>query len=152
MIRFTSGDMFDKDHKINIFINPVNTQGTMGKGLAKEFARRYPSMEAAYQRRCKEGKITIGSLHVWSSGGDKIIINFPTKDHWKDPSEYEYVEKGLIKLATYLKGLDPKYKNSVVGIPALGCGLGGLSWAKVRTMLIQHLSDVEMEILVFNPT
>lgn len=51
------------------------------------------------------------------------IINFPTKRHWRDPSQLEDIEAGLIDLAATLTVLN----IHSVAIPQLGCGLGGLS-------------------------
>lgn len=41
--------------------------------------------------------------------------------------------------------------NSIITIPALGCGHGGLDWEKVKEMIIDNLSGLETEILVFEP-
>jgi hypothetical protein len=39
-----------------------------------------------------------------------------------------------------------------VAIPPLGAGNGGLEWAKVREQITQTLGDLDIEILVFEPT
>ena len=62
------------------------------------------------------------------------IINFPTKDHWKNPSEYEYIEKGLIWLSNYLKEKD----TLTLTLPALGCGHGGLDWIIVKKLIQKY--------------
>ncbi|RZK26877.1 MAG: hypothetical protein EOO43_01505 [Flavobacterium sp.] len=51
--------------------------------------------------------LTIGKIFPVSDTnllyGDKLIINLPTKAHWRPPSEYEFVEAGLAALAGYLQ-------------------------------------------------
>jgi hypothetical protein len=77
----------------------------------------------------------------------KLIINFPTKVHWRSPSRYEYIEKGL----DALKDLLSEKKVESIAIPPLGCGNGGLDWAKVRPIIENKLKGLDMEILVYEP-
>jgi O-acetyl-ADP-ribose deacetylase (regulator of RNase III) len=150
MIKYVSGNFFDYDADIRV--NTVNCVGVMGAGVALQFKKRFPRMFKEYLHECKAGKVKIGEPHVWQenemfSSGSLIIINFPTKDHWRNPSKYEYVEKGLIWLKEYLKDK----VNKTITLPALGCGHGGLKWDKVKAMIIQHLQDSPAKILVFEP-
>ena len=133
--------------KADIKICTVNCVGVMGAGIALAFKRRYPKMFQDYRKACLAGQLTPGTLHFWQEGTE-TIINFPTKNDWKNPSEYEWIEMGLQSLALYLKR---KSKAKVV-IPALGCGLGGLEWKIVREMIKTHLEPLrELTIYVFNP-
>lgn len=148
MIRFTHGNMFDVP--ANIRINTVNCVGAMGAGVALAFKKKYPDMYKDYKKSCDTGKIRPGQPHIWDNHDlcEKItIINFPTKDHWKDPSQYQYIEDGLRWLRNFLK----KHGTVTVTLPALGCGHGGLDWHVVKNMITQYLSDLNAEILVFEP-
>jgi len=148
MIRFIKGDMF-ADH-YDIRINTVNCVGIMSKGIALEFKKRYPDMFKEYQQKCKDGQIIPGKLYIWKSeNGITTIINFPTKRHWRENSHYEDINSGLLNLRSYLW----LQKNVSVAIPALGCGLGGLDWAKVSVQIKEKLSDIpNVQITVFEPT
>lgn len=148
MIRFVQGDFFD--YKADIRINTVNCVGVMGAGVALLFKHKYPE----YVKLCNQGLIRPGKPHVWKSKNlfsesseDIVIINFPTKDDWKKPSEYSYIIDGLKWLKTYLQDKP----NSTITIPALGCGHGGLDWEKVKEMIVDNLSGLETEMLVFEP-
>ncbi|MEZ8798653.1 hypothetical protein OAA_15205 [Vibrio cyclitrophicus 1F175] len=149
MIEFVTGDFFDFDADIRI--NTVNCVGVMGAGVALAFKQKYPDMFKDYAKQCKNGLLRPGQPSVWKTGDmfskQLEIINFPTKDHWRKPSEYEYVESGLKWLSEYLK-----QKNDVtVTLPALGCGHGGLDWMKVRKLIENYLDDSKNRILVFEP-
>lgn len=126
------GDIFATN--VEVLVNPVNTVGIMGKGLAKQFKERYPDMFEDYVKVCRKG-FDIGQLHVYHVSTDKTIINFPIKRHWKDPSNYDYVEVGLKQLTRYLN------KNLVetIVIPPLGYGLGGLDFNIVNKMILDIL-------------
>lgn len=150
MIKYVTGNFFDYD--ANIRVNTVNCVGVMGAGSALQFKNKYPEMYKEYAKECKLGRVKIGLPHVWHENemfnqNDTTIINFPTKDHWKNPSEYEYIEKGLVWLRNYL--LDKE--DIVITLPALGCGHGGLDWNIVKSLLEKYLANLHSEILVFEP-
>lgn len=119
-------------------VNPINTVGDMGAGLAALYARRYPSMNAEYKALCLpsagDDRLTVGKVFVWKTGGvsPSAIINLPTKDDWRDPSELQYVESGIAALVVAMD----KYHLVSVVIPALGCGLGGLEWDDVYPIIV----------------
>lgn len=144
MIRYTKGNIFHSNSEA--VVNPVNTIGVMGKGLARQFRDRYPEMYEDYRKTCREKNLWIGHLHVY----DKVrptIINLPTKIHWIDQSQYEYVELGLVALRYELK-----YREiSSCAIPALGCGNGGLDWNKVKDIIDSVMSNSDADITVYEP-
>lgn len=76
-------------------------------------------------------------------------LEFPTKTHWKLPSEYEYIEKGLQKFVeTYKeKGI------TSIAFPLLGANNGGLDGKKVEELMISYLSqcDIPIEIYHYDP-
>ncbi|MCJ8328315.1 MAG: macro domain-containing protein [Campylobacterales bacterium] len=123
----------------------------MGAGVALAFKNKYPLMNKEYVSLCKKGLIKPGEPTTWNSGdlfSKKItIINFPTKDHWRNKSEYEYIEKGLEWLKNYLQGKD----GLSLSLPALGCGHGGLDWKIVKQRIEFYLSSSPAEILIFEP-
>ena len=156
MIHYTKGNILESEAEA--LVNPVNTVGVMGKGLALQFKKAYPYNFERYKEACSEngieyyGKLEIGKVYATGAtpeeNNGKIIINFPTKKHWKDPSRYEYIDKGLDSLRHFL---DFYYPESVA-IPPLGCGLGGLEWNKVKQMIEEKLGSLtETEVYVYEP-
>lgn len=145
MIEFTSGDMFEVEADVRV--NTVNCVGVMGAGVALVFKQRYPSMFTEYQDLCRRRALRPGKLHVWSSLIGETVVNFPTKDHWREPSEYEYIASGLLALRDYLRPMG----SVKVALPALGCGHGGLEWSKVSQMILLALADLPAHIYVFTP-
>jgi O-acetyl-ADP-ribose deacetylase (regulator of RNase III) len=149
MIEFVTGNFFDYDADIRI--NTVNCVGVMGAGVALQFKNRFPEMYGAYSLACASNEVKPGFPYVWNDNGvfaKTTIINFPTKIDWKNPSEYEYIEKGLIWLRQYLLNKE----DSTVTVPALGCGHGGLDWNVVKGMIVKYLGDIRARILVFEPS
>ncbi|MCA9682970.1 MAG: macro domain-containing protein [Myxococcales bacterium] len=121
----------------------MNTVGVMGKGLAQEFKRRYPTMFTRYQEHCKSGSLTIGKLYLYRSP-NKWVLNFPTKQHWKNPSEIEWIEAGLQKFVAEYE----EQGISSVSFPQLGCGNGGLDWAEVKPLMDHYLQPLPIPVFV----
>lgn len=146
MLTFTTGDLFETPADIRI--NTVNCVGIMGAGLALAFKQRYPVMFEEYRRACAQNLVQPGKPHVWSNpNAPETIINVPTKRHWRQPSRYDDVELSLVWLRDYLVD-----KGEVrIALPALGAGLGGLDWERVKELIIKHLSDLPAKIMVFSP-
>lgn len=132
-------------------VNTVNTVGVMGKGIALQFKEAFHNNHKAYVDACKRKELVPGKLlAVWDENlqlGKKLIINFPTKVHWRQPSKYEYIEKGLVALKELLQ----KEKIRSIAIPPLGCGNGGLDWSIVKPMIENALSGLDADILIFEP-
>jgi O-acetyl-ADP-ribose deacetylase (regulator of RNase III) len=145
MLSITKGNIFAS--KCEAICNAVNCIGIMGGGLALAFKKRYPDMFKEYVEICKQGKLAPGFMHVWNNPTPppNYIINFPTKDDLS-PSELVYISSGLLTLR---KEMLDKHINSI-GIPALGCGLGGLLWEDVLPLLKQFYESfddsIDMEI------
>nr|WP_211192517.1 macro domain-containing protein [Actinoplanes sp. TBRC 11911] len=63
--------------------------------------------------------------------GERYILNFPTKGHWRSASRLPDIAAGLESLVAVVGELG----IGSVAVPALGCGLGGLAWADVRPLI-----------------
>lgn len=142
-ITYTSGNIFNSE--MQTLVNPVNTVGVMGKGLAKHFKDKYPDMFVEYKAKCDDETLTIGKLHLYRTD-NKWILNFPTKAHWRAKSKLGYVESGL----KYFVNIYEDEKIESIAFPMLGCGLGGLDWeTQVRPLMKRHLSDLNIPIEIY---
>lgn len=128
-------------------VNTVNCVGVMGKGIAKAFKDREPSMFATYKRICDQKLLEPGKLWLWR-GSEQWVLNFPTKRHWRSPSRIEWVEAGLEKFAdTYeAQGV------TEIAFPKLGCGNGNLEWADVKPLMEQYLCDISIPVFIHDYT
>lgn len=149
MLHFTRGNLLQSPAEA--LVNAVNTQGVMGKGIALAFRESFPHNYRKYRNACAAGQLAPGQLlAVWEDApgiGRKLIVNLPTKTDWRLPSKYEYVEAGLQALAALITSEQIKS----IAVPALGCGLGGLKWDRVRGLIERYLGEVDAEVWVFEP-
>lgn len=141
MLSYVTSNLFESPAQT--LVNTVNTVGVMGKGIAAEFKQRYPEMFERYAKYCKDGSLDIGKLHLYRTP-NKLVLNFPTKKHWRNPSKLEYIEAGLRKF------VDTYAAHGIVSVsfPQLGCGNGGLPWEKVQPLMEQYLSRLPIPVYI----
>jgi O-acetyl-ADP-ribose deacetylase (regulator of RNase III) len=149
MIDYEQGDLLKAD--VEALVNTVNCVGAMGKGIALQFRQAYPEIFAEYARACRNGEVKLGQMFTVSTGkltDPHYIINFPTKNHWREPSRIDDIRTGLIDLVAEIKRLEIRS----IAIPPLGCGNGGLRWSDVRPLIEQALAEVpDIHVLLFAP-
>ena len=124
-------------------VNTVNCDGFMGKGLALEFALRYPELESAYIEDCKQHRVITGKVNTYRVGG-KTIINFPTKYHFKYPSQIVWIDQGLDDFLN----LYPSLGIRSVAFPLLGASNGGLDADAVLALMKEKLSKAELDVYI----
>ena len=142
MITYLEGDIFSSPAQV--LVNTVNTIGVMGKGIALAFKERYPDMFNAYKVVCEKRKFKVGQLLLYRAI-DHMILLFPTKENWRNPSKIEYIEKGLINFREkYIeKGI------SSIAFPKLGCGNGELNWDDVKPVMEKYLGDLPIDVYIY---
>ena len=149
MIRYAQGNLLDASAEA--LVNTVNEVGVMGKGIALMFRERFPENTRAYVAACKRKQVAVGRMFVTETGElfPRWIINFPTKKHWRDPSQLEWVRTGLEDLVRVIR----ERGVQSLAVPALGCGNGGLSWTDVRRLIESAFAGIpELDVLVYQPT
>lgn len=93
---------------------------------------------------------------------NKCILNFATKEFWRNPSKLEWIERGLYNFAekehewrgekfkfwnlgpdTWIKGM------STIAWPKLGCTNGGLKWEDVKPLMIKYLEPLPIKCEIY---
>ena len=149
MISYVTGNLLAADSEA--LVNAVNCVGVMGRGVALAFKRTFPANYKAYKAACDRGELQPGRMFVFETGEmmPRLIINFPTKRHWRARSRLADIEAGLSALVAEVE----RHRIHSIAVPALGCGLGGLEWTEVRPRIHRALVGVEaLDALVFEPS
>lgn len=150
MLHYVKGNLLESH--ADALVNTVNTVGVMGKGIALQFKEAFPENFRVYRNACQKREFHIGNVLIVEdsnlSTGKKIIVNFPTKTHWKMPSDYSYIEQGLESLR---REIETRHIKSIA-IPPLGSHNGGLDWLVVKHMIEEALTDLECEIYLYEPS
>ena len=77
----------------------------------------------------------------------QIILNFPTKGHWREPARLDAIRDGLEHLAANFRG----WGITSLAVPALGCGEGHLRWEDVRPVLETGLEQLGIPVTLYSP-
>lgn len=150
-LKIEHGDIFAS--RAQVLVNPVNRVGVMGAGLAKEFRFRYPSMFQLYKASCAKGDIANSTVFLCPisvgdapMGPNEFILCFPTKNDWRNPSHLHLIATGLAQTTELAASMG----LSSFAFPALGCGLGGLSWEnQVLPLMRKYLDNAPFESTVY---
>lgn len=133
-MREATGNLFEFDGIRCVPTNGVrkkNGDAVMGAGLAKAVAGDMPHVPSLLGEH----------LRVWGNIPcvlEDRWVSFPTKTHWRSPSDLVLIEDS----AFALQSIADELGWGRVALPHVGCGLGGLSWEnEVRPSLESILDD-----------
>ncbi len=151
MIEIHEGDIFEAP--INIIVHQVNCFCTMGSGIAKVIAKRYPRA-VEIDRMTKRGdrsKLSQFTVAQADDKQDKTIINLYSqydfgKSH-KLFTNYGALSLGLWNIRKWIEKMG--FENQIIGIPfGLGCGKGGGNWAIVEKLISDVFEKSKIKILI----
>ncbi len=147
MISYTTGNILDS--KAECLVNTVNCDGYMGKGIAYQFKLRFHENNRQYVKECKSKRLRPGTVFPFREDG-KVIINFPTKDSWRNPSRESYIDEGM---SVFVKSMSQLNVKSVA-LPPLGCGNGGLEWSSVKKIIERHIKPLSetVDFFIYEPS
>jgi O-acetyl-ADP-ribose deacetylase (regulator of RNase III) len=140
---FVKGDLFHTAG-IRAYAHGCNCAGAMDTGVAVAFRKRWPRMFDEYAARCADGRFHLGDVFVWSEG-DEVVYNLGIQEHWKTKAKLAALTRALqktVELAAHA-GVDR------IGLPRIGAGLGGLDWARVKSVLDEVGGATTVALVVF---
>lgn len=164
LLSILEGDMFfSRRHTLTV---SVNTVGVMGKGVASRAKWQFPDVYVQYQHICRNGQLRMGRPYIYkretsfdhefaddpstltNANSETWFLLFPTKRNWRENADIKGIEEGLQWLCRNYE------KNGIesLAIPALGCGLGRLSWKDIGPLLCKYLSTMNIPVIVYLPT
>ena len=129
-----TGDMFAAND-IDALAHGVNVKGVMG-GVAGMFANKYPEMHDYYKETCKDGRFKAGQILPWKEEGKPAVYNLATQENPGADAKYDLVHKTVKRMLNHAE----TYGINNIGIPEIGCGIGGLGLRRVRK-IVKNLAD-----------
>ncbi len=113
-------------------------KAVMGAGLAKQARDRVPGIDQMLAIHLQSSEANVPGMIGFYEG--KIIWSFPTNYDWRKPSDIELIQRSAQILAHYWKKTQ-SMKDTVVALPEVGCGEGGLEWSEVEPVLKKELNN-----------
>ena len=147
------------ESEAQLLVCPTNLIGDMSGGVSKHFKDKFPKVAARYLRHVNNHILgdhpatfyTDNSLlhfqEAFRIPGEKVICLLVVHEHPGQHAEVDRILKGLARLDQFITS----HHVNHVAIPALGCGLGGLSWdGTVHPLLLKWVEEAEFSL--FNLT
>jgi O-acetyl-ADP-ribose deacetylase (regulator of RNase III) len=162
-ISIIDGDMFFSN--MQTLTISVNLQGVMGKGLASRTKYQFPDVYVVYQDACRNKELTATKPYIYKREASleqeladltiplstpnavKWFLFFATKRHWRQNSRLEDIEAGL----KWIKNNYNEVGIKSLAMPALGCGLGKLSWTEVGPLMCRYLHGIDIDVAIYLP-
>lgn len=128
------GDLIRSDEKV--IAHGCNTRGIMGAGIAAQIAQTYPLVLHANQRDVAGGLFPLGAAQLVVCNPKRLVFNLGTQPDAGPCAKLEYIYLAFRNMAE--RCVQGNIKR--VGIPAIGCGLGGLVWPDVEAQITLALA------------
>jgi len=143
------GDLLEmaKNHQFDVIAHGANCFKTMGAGIAFQIKRQFND---AYVKDFNDKRSPIQRwgdfTYVRYKHGDNLlsVFNLYTQYNPGPDLDYTALELSLKKLA---KTIEP---NSKIGLPLIGCGIGGGNWKEVKKIIKRVLSEYNVTIVIFD--
>lgn len=129
------GNIF-KIPQVRNYAHGCNCSGAMGKGIALQFKAKFPEMFEQYKALCKDNKYNVGDVFQYQYK-DGFVYNLGTQKTWWEKAELEYIEESLHRMLEMAENEGVKE----IAMPAIGAGLGGISWDDIKPLISKVASN-----------
>jgi O-acetyl-ADP-ribose deacetylase (regulator of RNase III) len=152
--------------KFDAIAHGCNCFCTMGAGIALPMREKFYADTARLEQKMFRGDInklgcidfinvvvdpTEGIARVgmaaelwsdeWTHGKIVSVINAYTQYQLGKDARYD-------ALSTCLSKINHVFRNKKVGIPRIGCQIGGLDWTVVKPLIERKLTDVDVTVVI----
>jgi O-acetyl-ADP-ribose deacetylase (regulator of RNase III) len=152
-IQYTKGDATAPQSENNkIIVHICNDIGGWGKGFVMAISKRWKKPENQYREwfKSKDG-FELGKVQFVQVEEDLWVANLIGQhkinkdENGNAPIRYDAIEDGLKEVASFAKE-----NNASVHMPRIGCGLAGGKWEMIEPIILQRLSNNDVEVVVYD--
>ena len=137
------------DGEFDVIVHGCNCMHTMGAGIAKTIAQKFPEAFAADKNTSlgdREKLGTISSAQVMRGDVRFAVVNAYTQFQWKGrglKADYQAIERCFATIAQ-------AFPNARIGYPMIGAGLAGGDWAIIKPSIDAALSGLDHTFVEFS--
>ena len=121
-----------------------NTKSKRGGGLSADMFKKYP--EANDYKRRTYGKLGTIKVHRISNE-NRVVVNMFAQ---KNPGIKNKIQENMNAFVNCLQEIRALNITEIAFPFNIGCGIAGGSWPKYKKMLIEHLSNHDIKVVVYN--
>jgi O-acetyl-ADP-ribose deacetylase (regulator of RNase III) len=143
-IEYRVGNLFHQSD-LTAWGHGVNTHGVMGAGIAVPFRQTFSNMYRTYRTACQNGTLNLGEvMPYFDLTTNRWVYNLVSQDTPGADARLYAVERSL-RLASQHAATHDVYS---LGLPLIGCGIGGLRWKDVRKVFETVAQDSALQLVV----
>ncbi|KAK6166578.1 hypothetical protein SNE40_023234 [Patella caerulea] len=132
------GDLFSSP-ETDALVHCISSDCAMGKGIAVLFKNKFGGVQELKDQGKKTGEVAV------LKRGSRYVYYLITKDRYFHKPTYDTLSSSLVAMKSHC--IENKVQS--VSMPRIGCGLDGLQWDKVSSLLKDIFSDTDLSITVY---
>lgn len=140
---FVKGDLFSTEG-LHAYALGSNARGTMDRGVAVAFKKRWPKLAAELSTRAAQGSLAPGDVVAFSDG-DKTVYALILQEDEAKKAKLASLSKAVSKLVE----LAAQSGFAQVGLFHPGTGKAGLDWPRVKRILQEIGERTGVTLVVF---
>lgn len=138
------GDIFAQPD-LDAIGHGVNCKGKMGSGIAVAFRQRFPDMHRKYVKICDAGRLDLGMVWAYEDKASGIhVLNIASQYYPGADARFDSLVLGVKKALSYCE----ENNLRTLGLPQIGCGIGGLEWSEVAPALEALAADSPVHLVL----
>ncbi|TRY78644.1 hypothetical protein TCAL_13609 [Tigriopus californicus] len=134
-----TGDLFTQPGANESLAHCISQDCKLGKGIAKLFREKFGRISEI--QACNAGIGEVAPLKE----GQRFVYNLVTKAKYHQKPTYESLRQSLESMKTH--ALSNGVKR--ISMPKIGCGLDGLNWNAVRTLIKNVFLSCDIQITIY---
>ena len=155
-MKYKTGNLITaaQECEVDVIIHQCNCFVNMGSGIAPQIKQAFPAAWAADQATTKGSAAKLGTFSVGTEGELLVFNAYGQFGYWKKDNgeintNYTALDAALRSIAEYLKVTNP---NAKIGLPKIGCGLGGGDWSVVSKIIEESLGEYDVTVYELETT
>jgi O-acetyl-ADP-ribose deacetylase (regulator of RNase III) len=140
---FAKGDLFSTDG-LHAYALGSNARGTMDRGVAVAFKKRWPKLATELGTRAASGGLALGDVVAFSEGDQTVYVLILQENEAQKAKL-----ASLTRAANKLVELAAQSGIAQVGLFHPGTGKAGLDWPRVKRILQEIGDQTEVTLVVF---
>jgi O-acetyl-ADP-ribose deacetylase (regulator of RNase III) len=140
-IEYRIGDLLAAP--VRAIAHGCNARGSMGAGIARAIARRYPDVLVAYREAHATSGLALGQV-IWVDTGDRLVANCITQETYGRVPGQRYVSSEAVRACIANMNLHAaEHGRAEIGPPLIGAGLAQGHWPSIAAIIAEEARDFQ---------